>query len=528
MVRVTEAGGSPLEIRVPARGHEVHVQVWRANVGRVPLFLLDTNLLDNSPADRWITSRLYVGDREMRMAQYAILGIGGIRALREMGIHPSLIHLNEGHAALAGLDLASEAIADGLDFEEALEHARSMTVFTTHTPVAAGHDTFSTDDLRAALGQLPVNVGLDWSRFVDLGRVNPGDASEPFGMTPFAIRVSRATNGVSRKHGEVAREMWHAMWPDKPVDQVPISHITNGVHLESWMAPAMQKLLDDYLPRGWRSSMDDPTVWQAIDTIPDELLWSVRCRLRQELVEYVREKSVLDRLSRGDAAGYAESAGEIWENTTLTVGFVRRIATYKRLYLLSAAPDRAVGLLRAEPGLQLLIAGKAHPQDEDAKHTVQSIFAVARSAGASNRTVFLENLDLGMEARLAAGCDVWLNLPRPPQEASGTSGMKSALNGGLQLSVLDGWWAEAYDGQNGWGIDTPPNVGPEEQDAHDAARLFDLLEAEVVPLFYRQDAGVPVDWIRKVKQSLKTIGPRFNAQRMINEYVSAFSLTSTP
>jgi starch phosphorylase len=528
MVRVTDTDGSALVIEVPARGHEVSVQVWRVDIGRVPLYLLDTNCPENSPSDRWITSRLYVGDREMRLAQYAILGIGGVRALKAMGVRPSLIHLNEGHAALAGLELAREAIAEGHDFETALQSARAMTRFTTHTPVAAGHDTFSTEDLQAALGKLPSSLGLDWSRFIDLGRVRPGDGGEPFGMTPFAIRISRDVNGVSRKHGEVARAMWHEMWPDSAVEDVPISHITNGVHLASWMAPEMQELLDEHLPQSWRQRMDDPEIWRAVDSIPDERLWLVRCKLRRQLVEYVREKSVWDRLSRGESAASAESARQIWDNDTLTIGFVRRIATYKRLYLLSAAPESALRLLRREPGVQALIAGKAHPQDEEAKRTVQTIFGMARSTGSADRAVFLENLDLGMESRLAAGCDVWLNLPRPPNEASGTSGMKSALNGGLQLSVLDGWWAEAYDGANGWAIDTPPDVGPAEQDARDAARLFALLENEVVPLFYDREVaeGVPLGWVNKIKYAMKSIGPRFNAQRMVNEYAAGLGASA--
>jgi len=528
MVRVTGMDGSPLVIEVPARGHEVAVQMWRVDVGRVPLYLLDTNCPENSPSDRWITSRLYVGDHEMRLAQYAILGIGGVRMLRAMGIQPSLIHLNEGHAALAGLELAREALADGLSFDAALDRAREMTRFTTHTPVAAGHDTFSPDDLRAALGHLPDSLALDWSRFMDLGRVRPGDEAEPFGMTPFAIRISRDANGVSRKHGEVARDMWQGMWPDRSVHEVPISHITNGVHLPSWMAPEMQKLLDEYLPDGWRHRMDDPVIWQAIDSIPDESLWLARSRLRQQLVEYVRERSVWDRLSRGESSTYAESARQIWDNDTLTIGFVRRIATYKRLYLLSASPERAATLLRRERGVQALIAGKAHSQDEEAKRTVQTIFGISRSTGLGDRAVFLENLDLAMESRLAAGCDVWLNLPRPPNEASGTSGMKSALNGGLQLSVLDGWWAEAYDGENGWAIETPVDADWQEQDAHDAARLFELLETQVLPLFYKRDGagGVPVDWVRKVKYAMKSIGPRFNAQRMVNEYLAGLKVPS--
>jgi len=519
MVRVTD-DGVPLRVRVPARGHDVLAQVWRVNVGRVPLYLLDTNLEDNSPSDRWITARLYVGDREMRLAQYAVLGIGGVRALRAMGIEPSLIHLNEGHAALASLELAREAIAGGLDFDAALDRARQMTRFTTHTPVAAGHDSFSPADLRAALGDLPGSLALEWTRFVDLGRLHPGEDTEPFGMTPFAIRLSRETNGVSRRHGEVARAMWREMWPSSNVDDVPIKHVTNGVHLATWMAPEMQALFDEFLPAAWRERPHDPTVWEPVDAIPADRLWSVRWALRRKLVQLVRERSVWDRLNRGESAAYAESARRIWDERRLTIGFVRRIATYKRLYLISASPERAIPLLRREPGLQVLVAGKAHPQDMEAKQTVQALFRVARDTGSADRALFLENLDLGTEAQLVAGCDVWVNLPRPPNEASGTSGMKSALNGGLQLSVLDGWWVEAFDGANGWAIDSPTNLSPQQQDAHDAAALFDLIEQEVLPLFYARPSpdGVPAGWVALIKRSLKTIGPRFNARRMVEEY----------
>jgi starch phosphorylase len=286
------------------------------------------------------------------------------------------------------------------------------------------------------------------------------------------------------------------------------------------MAPEMQGLFDQYLTQDWPHRTDDAGVWQAVDSIPDEQLWSVRNKLRQRLVTFVRERSVLDRLSRGELTSYAESARRTWDSSKLTIGFVRRIATYKRLYLLAAAPENVVRLMLREPGFQALIAGKAHPQDEEAKRSVQSIFRMARGAGVADRAVFLENLDLSMEAQLVAGCDVWLNLPRPPNEASGTSGMKSALNGGLQISVLDGWWAEAYDGSNGWAISTPADVGSAEQDAHDATKLFEILETEVLPLFYARETpeGVPVRWVSKIKHSMRTIGPQFTAQRMVKQY----------
>jgi glycogen phosphorylase len=519
---VTDGRGEPLTFQVPARGHFVATQVWRVDVGRAPLFLLDTNRADNELMDRWITSRLYVGDKEMRLAQYAVLGIGGIKALRAMGIETASIHLNEGHAALAGIELVREGMASGLDRESAIAAAKARTTFTTHTPVPAGHDTFSKEEVLHCLPDMPAALQVDWEEFISMGRSRPENQSELFGTTPLALRLSRTTNAVSRLHGEVSRSMWHAMWPDSRLEDVPIEHITNGVHLPTWMAPEMQDLLDRYLPQGWRLRSDDAGVWAAIDDIPDEEIWAVRCLLRQRLVSYVRERSVWDRLGRGEPVGYAEAAARLWDDEVLTLGFVRRIATYKRLYLLTSNPDRGLRLLAEPNPLQLAIAGKAHPQDDEAKRTVQRVFALNRAGSVAGRTAFLEDLDLAMEPYLAHGCDVWLNTPRPPNEASGTSGMKSMLNGGLQLSVLDGWWAEAYDGSNGWSIMTPEGVSAEEQDARDAEAVFTLLESEVAPLFYDK-AGpgrVPHAWVQKIKASMKTLAPRFNATRMVKEYSS--------
>jgi starch phosphorylase len=512
----------PLTVEVPARGRSVVAQIWRVDVGRVPLFLLDTNRANNTIADRWITSRLYIGDKEIRLAQYAVLGIGGIRAMRAMGIAPSIVHLNEGHAALAAIELVREGIAEGLDIESAMEAARRQTTFTTHTPVPAGHDTFSREEVTSCLAELPGTLRLDWDAFIAMGRARPQDQSEPFGTTPLALRLSHDANAVSRVHGDISRSMWHAMWPDSRVEDVPIGHVTNGVHVPTWTAPEMQDLLDRYLPRDWRRRASEPEVWAAIDDIPDEELWEVRCLLRQRLVRFVRERSVLDRLGRGEAVSYAEAASELWDDDVITLGFVRRIATYKRLYLLTSDPDRGLRLLAGPKPVQLAIAGKAHPQDDEAKRTVQRVFALNRMADAAGRVVFLEDLDLAMEPYLVQGCDVWLNLPRPPNEASGTSGMKSVFNGGLQLSVLDGWWAEAYDGSNGWAIETPQNAGWDEQDAHDAEAVFRLLESEAIPLFYDRAAPgeLPRAWVKKIKASMKSLAPQFNATRMVKEYAA--------
>ncbi len=529
-VLVTNHRGLPLTVEVPARGRTVVAQVWRIDVGRVPLYLLDTNRADNAIADRWITSRLYIGDREIRLAQYAVLGIGGVRALRAMAIDPSIIHLNEGHAALAGVELVREGMAEGLDLETAMQAARRKTTFTTHTPVPAGHDTFTREELSCCLAELPASLRLDW------------EASSPsaargrrISRSPSARRRWPCVSAIPRTPSAactaiVSREMWQPMWPDKPVEEVPIDHVTNGVHVPTWMAPEMEALLDRYLPRGWLDHADASEVWSAIDDIPDEEVWEVRCRLRQRLVRYVRERSVWDRLGRGEPSSYAEAAAELWDDDVLTLGFVRRIATYKRLYLLTEDPDRGVRLLGAEKPVQLAIAGKAHPQDDEAKRTVQRVFDMNRMPNAAGRVVFLEDLDLAMEPYLIQGCDVWINLPRPPNEASGTSGMKSVFNGGLQLSVLDGWWSEGYDGTNGWAIETPKNAGWEEQDRHDAEELFRLLESEVLPLFYDTEGpgGLPRRWVQKVKASMKTLAPQFNATRMVRQYVDREQAISAP
>lgn len=521
---VTRADGAPLIVHASIRGRRVATRVWRVDVGRVPLFLLDTDLPENTLVDRWITARLYVGDRETRIAQYALLGVSGIRALRAMGITPDVIHLNEGHAAFASLELVHDALEQGLSFDDALAAARERTVFTTHTPVAAGNDTFSETELHDALNGIPEQLGFAWDQFVSLGRVRPEDRSERFGLTPFALRMSRAANGVSRRHGEVSREMWREFWPGRDVADVPIGHITNGVHLPTWMDPHMQRLLDRYLPADWRNRAADPTVWEAVEQIPADELWDARCRMRANLVSFVRDRSVWDRLGRGTSTAYAELAARLWQPGTLTLGFARRIATYKRLYLLAMDQHRSVHLLNGAQPFQVVIAGKAHPQDDEAKRSVQGFFHLNAQEAVGGRAVFLEDYDLDMARRLVAGCDVWVNLPRPPFEASGTSGMKSMLNGGLQLAVPDGWWEEAYDGMNGWVVDGGFSHDPAEQDARDAGALLDLLESQVVPLFYNRDvAGIPHTWVERIKASLRTLGPRFNTARMLSDYAERYN-----
>jgi len=520
--QVTGPDGAPLKVTVPVRGHDVLAQVWRVDIGRVPLYLLDTDVPDNSRVDRWITSRLYVADREMRLAQYAVLGAGGRLALRAMVIDPSLLHLNEGHAAFAPVELAREAVAAGASLDEALGMARQRTVFTTHTPVAAGNEAYDLDELTAVLGDLATRLGGDDDAILRLGRIHPDAEEERFGLTPLGVRMSRAANAVSRRHGIVAREMWQPLFPDVAVENVPIRHVTNGVHLPTWMAPGMRALLDRHLGRDWWRQPSDPDVAAEIGKIPDRELWAVRAELRSRLVSYVRDESVADRLARGERLGYVEAAALAFDTDVLTIGFARRLATYKRLHLITQDPNRALGLLAGANPMHIVLAGKAHPADYEGKLIVKKLFELKDAPFVAGRVAFLEDYDLGMATRLVSGCDVWVNLPRPPMEASGTSGMKAALNGSLNLSVLDGWWEEAYDGENGWGIGSPVNVDAATQDAHDATQLYDLLETEVLPMFYDRDSeGVPRRWTARVRASLCTAVQCFTASRMLDDYLSS-------
>ena len=517
---VTDARGEVMRIIVPIAGRDVIAQVWRVEVGRVPLFLLDVDRPENDARARWISSRLYVGDPETRLAQYVLLGVGGVRALRALGIDAGTIHMNEGHAALAPLELVREELEHAAPADEALESARSRTVFTTHTPLAAGNDSYPSDRAYAAIQPLASRLGESGCDVLRLARTNPDAPNEPFGVTQLALRTSRTANGVSRRHGDVARAMWRELWPDRPEEDVPIGHVTNGVHVPTWVGTPVRALLDRYLGENWRCRADDPATWEPIDAIPASELWEVRRRQRAELVDFLRDRSVADRLARNDAPEYVGAAERGFSSDVLTIGFARRIATYKRLGLLARDPDRTLALFAGPRPIQVVLAGKAHPRDEEAKHMLQSLFHLKGAPSVGEHVIFLDDYDLASGAALVRGCDVWLNVPRPPLEASGTSGMKSVMNGGLQLSVLDGWWAEAYDGTNGWAL--PGDVDPDHgaADARTAAELYRMLESEVVPAFYQSDRdGLPGAWIERMRASLKTLAPRFCATRMVREYV---------
>ncbi len=517
---VTGEDGAPLKISVPIYDSDVAAQIWRVAIGRVPLFLLDTDLPENGPLQRWITGRLYDADGDTRFSQYTLLGAGGVRALRALGFEPGVLHLNEGHAALAPLELARPELQAGEPLGQALVRSRERTAFTTHTPVPAGNDSYSAEQVAEALGRLTVELGVPESELIALGRTHPEDEEEPFGVTQAALRMSRSANAVSARHGEVAREMWNDLWPDRPLQDVPIGHVTNGVHVPTWIGTPMRELLHRRLGPDWMERSADPDLWTAIDGAEDRELWEARERQRGELIAFLAERSAIDRLGRNDVREYVQAAAQCLDPRVLTLGFARRVATYKRLDLLTRDPEWTLQMLGGDQPVQVVLAGKAHPRDDEAKRALQRLFGLKYARIVAERVVFLDDYDLATGAALVRGCDVWLNLPRPPLEASGTSGMKSVMNGGLQLSVLDGWWAEAYDGENGWAIPGEVDPDPAAQDERDAETLHQLIGDRVLPAFYQRDErGLPPAWMTMMRASLRSLAPRFSATRMLAEYL---------
>jgi starch phosphorylase len=523
IVRVRGADGLPVKVQVPVWDSELSAQVWRVNVGRTTLYLLDTELKENTPLERWVTARLYEGSHDIRLAQYALLGIGGVRALDAMGISPGLFHMNEGHPALASLEVASQTAAelsgDRPELKKLLDVNRDRFAFTTHTPVPAGNETYSSDEFFRVLGHSIDEMGIDRGELAALTRIDESSESEPMGFSPLAIKCSRSTNGVSRRHGEVARGMWNPLFPDRLEADVPITYVTNGVHLPTWMAPTMRNLLSRFLGHDWERHANDPNMWNHVDEISDIDLWDARCQMRLQLVEMIRSRIVVDRLARGEDVDHSVSGLDAFDPTNLTLGFARRLATYKRLDLLFYDVNRLRNIVDHEHGAQFIIAGKAHPLDNEAKNVAKNMFTVKRTMDLPNRVIFLEDYDMRVAPALVSGCDVWLNMPRPPMEASGTSGMKSAMNGGLNLSVLDGWWSEGYNGQNGWAIDGSTLDDPQAQDERDANLLYELLENEVKPMFFSRDSnGIPVVWLSRIRASLRSLAPMYSSARMVEDY----------
>ena len=517
------ADGRPCVIAVPLGNRTVLVSGWQVLLGRVKLFLLDTDLEENAPWDRELSARLYGGDRETRIQQEIILGIGGVRALKAMGIQPVAWHLNEGHAAFVVLQRIRDHIEGGASFESALDAVRRTTIFTTHTPVPAGHDAFPFTLVETHLAGAWGTLGTYRDAFLALGQYDNG-SGPLFNMTALALRTANRVNGVSQLHGDVTRDMWAPIWSGIADDQRPVRAITNGIHVPTWLSLEMAALLDDYLPADWRDRVDDASLWGAVSRIPDEKLWETRQALRTYLFAFLRDRARQRWKEEHVTAARVVAAGTLLDPSALTIGFARRFTGYKRSELIFQNPDRLVAILTAaRRPVQLVFAGKAHPADETGKHNIQKVYRRAVDSMFAGRIAFVDDYDLHVAHFLVQGCDVWLNNPRKPLEASGTSGMKASINGVPHLSIGDGWWAEGYNGQNGWLIDGQPASGdPEAVDAADAEALYQLLERDVVPTFYDRDAqGIPRRWCAIVRQAIMSVTPRFSARRMLKEYADA-------
>jgi starch phosphorylase len=514
--------GEQVMVRIDTRGTYIQAKVWRVSVGRCDLLLLDSNVEGNVPEDRELTSRLYGGDKRVRIRQELLLGIGGVRAMRAMGVTPSVLHLNEGHSGFAVLEaIRSRMQEEGMSFEQAVPRVAREVVFTTHTPVPAGHDRFGADLIEEHLGPLREELGLSHSRLMELGRENPGDHHEDFCMTVLGLKVSRRANAVSALHGEVSRNMWTGLYPGKPEDAVPIGHITNGVHVPSWLAPQMFRLYDRHLGAGWQEHSAETKIWQGIENIDDGELWETHLSLKSQLIQFVRARATAQARRRSESDETMQALGQVLSPDALTVGFARRFATYKRANLILKDLERLASMVNdPKSPVQFVFAGKAHPRDEPGKRVLQQIAEMMRSPQFSDKFVFVEDYDINVGRHFVQGVDVWLNNPRRPLEASGTSGQKVVLNGGLNLSVLDGWWAEAYDGLNGFAIGTGrTNSDMDVHDARDGEDLYKVLSETVIPLYYQRDSyGLPRGWIQRMKRTIRTLGWRFNADRMVMDY----------
>lgn len=525
---VLNSTGARVLTMVHLRGREVFAQAWLARVGRISLYLLDTNIEQNAEVDRMITGHLYGGSSETRIVQEKVLGIGGVRLLRRLGISPSVFHLNEGHSAFLTLELAREYLAANpdADFLDSIPAVREQCVFTTHTPVSAGNDLFSTNEIRDCFDSGFIEaLKLNEEELFELGRIDPDDKTEGFGMTPLAIRMCRSANGVSEKHGDVSRGLWKAMFPgaDETAD-VPITHVTNGVHAPTWIAPLFQGLYRSVIGEDWNKRLADPDDWAyTVDNLSDEDIWSTHILLKRIMIAFIRERTQKSETGERDTINEHQDTRKLFSPDVLTIGFARRVAAYKRWNLMLSDIDRLLKLVDdAERPVQFVFAGKAHPQDKTAKEILQQLMSINHDSNWQRRAVFIEDYDQEVARYLVQGVDVWMNVPRRPHEASGTSGMKAAMNGALNFSILDGWWIEGYNGRNGFKIGEPAaGEDDEATDAADAAALYEALENEVIPLYYdRGRNGVPSAWIARMKNALATLTPQFASDRMVRDYLS--------
>ncbi|MEZ5354228.1 MAG: alpha-glucan family phosphorylase [Bryobacteraceae bacterium] len=514
--------GQPVVVQIETRTGVIKARVWRLQVGRVNLFLLDSNVEGNAPEDRELTSRLYGGDGRVRIRQELLLGVGGHRALVAMGITPGVLHLNEGHSAFGVLEAIRVRMEEeGLNFDEAGPRVSREVVFTTHTPVPAGHDRFHAGLMEEHLGPLRESLGLSHERLMGLGREHPGNSDEEFCMTVLGLKLSRRANAVSALHGEVSRAMWTRLYPGRGEDEIPIGHITNGVHVPTWLAPQMSRLYDRHLGTGWQQRSGRAETWVGIESIDDGELWETHLFLKARLLNFVRGRAVAQAERRGESPETLQRLARVLSPDVLTIGFARRFATYKRANLVLADMEMLAAMVNdPQRPVQFVFAGKAHPRDEPGKRVLQQIADLGRDSKFGQRFVFVEDYDIRVGRNLVQGVDVWLNNPRRPLEASGTSGQKVVLNGGLNLSVLDGWWAEAYDGQNGFAIGTGrTHSNTDLHDRRDAEDLQRVLREEVIPLYYQRDRdGLPRGWIKRMKRTIRTLGWRFNADRMVMDY----------
>lgn len=524
--QVFDDSGNPVKVMVHIRGREVWSQAWLVKVGRIKLYLLDTNVNENGEIDRMITGHLYGGNTETRIVQEKVLGIGGVRLLRKLGIAPSVFHLNEGHSAFLTLELVHEYLVanPNASFEEAQAAMRKQCVFTTHTPVAAGNDAFSTNELYSCFDKnFITGLKLTDQQFFGLGRIDPGNTEEPFGMTPFALRMCRTANGVSEKHGEVSRGLWIEMYSEnmEPND-VPITFVTNGVHAPTWIAPGYQWLYEKEIGPDWAKIVNDRTAWEsAVERIPNSAVWDYHVSLKSLLIAFIRERTRSKEIGTQDTINERRDTRKLFSPDVLTIGFARRVAAYKRWNLLLSDLNRLLKMVDdQERPVQFVFAGKAHPQDRTAKAILRELMSINHESNWQKRAVFIEDYDQEVARYLVQGVDVWMNVPRRPLEASGTSGMKAAMNGALNFSVLDGWWIEGYNQKNGFGIGELDVEADGEMDSEDAESLYSTLETKIIPTFYSKgEDGIPHDWIAMMKNSMATLTHQFSSDRMVKDYI---------
>ncbi len=522
------ADGTPLKISVPMPGRDLYAVIWKAQVGRVPLYLLDSNIPDNPrEEDRNLTDRLYGGDRRTRIRQEILTGIGGIRVLEALGLRPTICHMNEGHSAFLALERIRQLMTEnGLNFNQAKEIAASANIFTTHTPVPAGLERFGFDLMDEHFTNYYKSLGLSRDEFLDLGRENMG-TYELFSMAVLALKLSTGSNGVAKLHGEVSRKLWQWLYPNVPEHEIPVDSVTNGIHVQTWISREMGTLLDRYLDPAWRTEESRPDIWAMIDSVPDAELWRTHERRRERLVAFTRQRLGVQLAHRGASQSEVESADEVLNPDALTIGFARRFATYKRATLLFRDLERIKRIVNnAEHPVQIIFAGKAHPHDTGGKDLIRQIVNASRDPELRHSVVFLENYDMNIARHLVQGVDVWLNTPQRPKEASGTSGMKVIYNGGLNCSILDGWWAEGYRPELGWAIgngEEYPENEWENQNFIESEALYNILEQDIIPLFYQRGRdGLPREWIARVKKSMEIMAPFFNTRRMVEEYTEKF------